>query len=111
MSSPFGRGRREQLADHSALGVPTRRTGMKPTAQPRERTGATLETFSSPTTVETVWAKIRAEQAKTPTPAPVTEPGTRRRTRIWCGVCGCQLYRRPGNGYDCRVCGWSGDAF
>ena len=88
----------------------------KPTAQPRDRTGASLELPepTGPTTVETVWDRIHAEQDDTPKPPPVTEPGPARRTRIWCGQCGCQLWYTPGGrgcAYECRVCGWCGDAY
>ena len=41
------------------------------------------------------------------------KPGAAFRTRIWCGQCGCSLYFTPGGepAYECRVCGWSGDAY
>lgn len=71
----------------------------------------TPDTPDGPTTVEQVWSKIRAAWATIPTPPPVTDPGTSRRTRIWCGNCGCYLLLTPGAGYECRVCEWTGDAY
>lgn len=44
-------------------------------------------------------------------PKPVEEPGEWKRTDLWCGECGCQLYTRPGGPYECRVCGWTGEMF
>ena len=66
-------------------------------------------------TIHRVRGEIREPSPDGKSPHPDAEPlSVPRRTRIWCGNCGCNLYYTPGAtgcAYECRVCGWRGDAY